>query len=307
MTEKTLYIIGNGFELYHGQKSKYLDFKKHLKDTNPELLNSLEEYFDAPNLWSDFEENLEYLDTEKIVDRCIKYLEPYSADDWEESYNYIFQQEINKIINLLTSDLKKSFTKWIINLKLPPDAIEKKIQIKDNSVFMNFNYTDTLEKIYNIQNRKIFYIHNKVVDNNSTLILGHSRVPKEKKTVNESKVVEDNDIRVIEGNQILDSFFKETYKSIEIIIAENIEYFNSLSEITEIYVLGHSLSVVDIKYFEEIVKKINIKDAKWIISYFNNKDLYHHKKVMIKLGIVPENCQFVRLNQLKTLQNQFVL
>ena len=64
MTPERLYIIGNGFDLHHGLKSRYWDFKLYLENKDKDLLEKLEEYFSSDSLWSDFEGTLEYLNTE---------------------------------------------------------------------------------------------------------------------------------------------------------------------------------------------------------------------------------------------------
>ena len=52
----------------------------------------------------------------------------------------------------------------------------KKIKLDKNSKFLNFNYTNTLEKIYNIEPYNIIYIHNSV-HNQENIILGHGIDP----------------------------------------------------------------------------------------------------------------------------------
>ena len=75
MTSKKLYIIGNGFDIQHGLKSRYWDFKEYLDIKDRNLVDKLEEYFGADALWSDFEETLAYLDTEQIIEECMNYLQ----------------------------------------------------------------------------------------------------------------------------------------------------------------------------------------------------------------------------------------
>ena len=47
-----LYIIGNGFDLAHGIKSKYSDFRDFLASNQLELYQGLQEFFDEDYLWS---------------------------------------------------------------------------------------------------------------------------------------------------------------------------------------------------------------------------------------------------------------
>ena len=166
-----MYIIGNGFDLYHGRNSSYKDFKKFLAIKNPEVLEKLEDYLGGKSLWSDFEEALARLDTEKIVEECENYLQSYSVEDWKDSYNHDYQYEINKRIDLITEEMRKLFTEWVLQIQLTEEAYTKKIYLYNNSVFLSFNYTNTLEKLYKVQAKNILYIHNKATNNKSTLIL----------------------------------------------------------------------------------------------------------------------------------------
>ncbi|WP_282133009.1 AbiH family protein [Cellulophaga baltica] len=69
-----LYIIGNGFDIYHGINSKYSNFKYYVEENDNDLYEMLEEYFDTDSLWSDFEETLAYIDIVTIVDDAENYL-----------------------------------------------------------------------------------------------------------------------------------------------------------------------------------------------------------------------------------------
>ncbi|PTJ40227.1 hypothetical protein BU021_07410, partial [Staphylococcus simulans] len=72
-----LYIIGNGFDIDHGIKSSYYDFKKYLKtsaDDNANLfLNILEKSYtkDDDNLWKNLEENIGNLDLNSVIEESI--------------------------------------------------------------------------------------------------------------------------------------------------------------------------------------------------------------------------------------------
>ncbi|MDI9857950.1 bacteriophage abortive infection AbiH family protein [Flectobacillus roseus] len=295
MTIKKLYIIGNGFDIQHGLKSRYWDFIEYLDNTDKQLVEKLEEYFGGDALWSDFEETLAYLNTEQIVDECMDYLQPYSAEDWSDAYNHDYRYEVQQRINLITDTLKKRFTEWILQLRLPNKANENMVVVDKNAKFINFNYTDTLERLYKVAQEKIFYIHNKAVDTNSTLILGHSRNPQNAKKLDELYNDEDTDVRVAEGNRILDDYFIETYKSTETIITENSDFFDSLKYLETIYVFGHSLSVVDRPYFLEIIKRIDKDKVTWKVSFHNKKNLIDFQAFFQGLDISSALVEFDRM------------
>lgn len=308
MTSKKLYIIGNGFDIQHGIKSRYWDFKEYLDIKDEKLVEKLEEYFGSDALWSDFEETLQYLDTEQIIDECMNYLESYGAEDWSDAYHHNYQYEVQQRIDLITETLKEQFTKWILQLKMPDNANENMVVVDKGATFINFNYTDTLERLYKVAQDQIFYIHNKAVDVNSTLILGHSRNPQDTKTLDELYNDEDTDVRVAEGNRILDNYFVETYKSTETIITENSGFFEGLKGIETIYVFGHSLSVVDKPYFKEINKHIDQDRVNWKVSFYNKKDLIGFQDFFQELDISLTLIEFDRMynfdkTQLKLFPN----
>jgi hypothetical protein len=292
---KKLYIIGNGFDMQHGIKSRYRDFKEYLDSKDKKLVEQLEEYFGSDALWSDFEETLAYLDTEQIIDECMNHLQSYGAEDWSDAYHHDYQYELKQRIDLITETLKQQFTEWILQLRLPDNANESMVVVDIGATFINFNYTDTLERLYKVAKGQIFYIHNKAVDTNSTLILGHSRNPQYTKTLVDLYNNEDTDVRVDEGNKILDDYFIETYKSTETIITENSGFFQELKGIETIYIFGHSLSAVDRPYIQEIINHIDKDKVNWKVSFHNKKSLIGFQALFQELDICLTLVEFDRM------------
>jgi hypothetical protein len=288
-----LYIIGNGFDVHHQIKSKYSDFKKYVEDQDNDLYKMLERYFNTDDLWSDFEETLAYIDTDTITDDASNFLVSYGADDWSDAYHHDYQYEIEQALELVTVRLRTHFTNWILQIEIPSS---RQANIDENAVFMNFNYTDTLERAYGVSENRIIYIHNKAVDIDSILILGHSREFDEKDSFS-TNIDEDTDPRVAKGNDQLDDYFKQTYKDTETIISENGSFFDSLGEIVEVFVLGHSMSPVDIKYFQLIKNKVN-ENAIWTISFYQEKEKDKKLKIASGLGLESSNIIMKTINEL---------
>lgn len=187
MGAETLYIIGNGFDIYHGIHSKYSDFREYVSSENSELFDLLEKYFPLDEKWSDFEEVLAELDVDYFKENSRKYLVPYGAEDWSDSNHHDYQNYIEECLELLSINLKEILNEWVVNLTIPNFSTKKKLNLITNSLFLNFNYTKTLENVYKINENNIKYIHNKAINKNSELILGHSRIPKQKKSVFKKK------------------------------------------------------------------------------------------------------------------------
>lgn len=294
MSDKRLYIIGNGFDIFHGVKSKYSDFKDYVEKNDNDLFEALEEYFNTDELWSDFEETLAYIDTDKIVDDASDFLVSYGADDWSDAYHHDYQYEVQRAIDVVTVSLKEHFTKWILSLDIP-DTV--KLELPVSSLYLTFNYTDTLERTYKIPPAQIIYIHNKAINETSTLILGHSRQPTPDNSFDKEADWEDQDVRVAEGNRILDSYFEETYKNTDTIIKENKSFFGKLSSIEEIFVLGHSISPVDIKYFQTVFNTVS-KNSTWTVSYYSDDLKEKFTKTLISIGVSADKINLVKLAEL---------
>jgi hypothetical protein len=113
--------------------------------------------------------------------------------------------------------------------------------------------------------------------------------------------LENQDVRLAEGDAIIDEYFKATYKPTEEIIKANRPFFSSLHSVEEIYVLGHSISNVDIAYFQELAKSINSQNAKWRISYFGDTELARHTETMNNLGINANLILFSELQYIEVL------
>ena len=61
MSSEHLYIIGNGFDCYHGAKCYYSDFRKYLLRHRPEVLATFDLYFGPKSLYNSFDSIVELL------------------------------------------------------------------------------------------------------------------------------------------------------------------------------------------------------------------------------------------------------
>lgn len=301
MNTKRLYVIGNGFDLHHRIKSKYSDFKDYIELSDNDLFDSLEKYF-PDEWWSDFEQTLADFDTDTIVDEATNYLEDYGSPNWSDASHHDYQYELQKRIDTITVDLKRYFVEWILQLEIPTAQV---LILDKNSLFLNFNYTETLETTYQIEIKNILYLHNKAVDQNSLLILGHGREFDEEKSFSKNND-EDTDVRVAEGNKILDDYFKETYKDTDSIIKEHTNFFSKLDQTNEVYVLGHSLSDIDIKYFE-IIRRNVAPDSIWTVSYYDENERERHRNTLRRIGLDDSKIRLITLNDLSQNLNQHEL
>lgn len=311
-----LYVIGNGFDIHHELPTKYLLFKDYLKENNrvsyDNFINNFFSYDRDEDLWNHFEESLSNLDSEKVIDDLSDYL-PFFSADFKDRDTGAFDIEINNFVNSITSKLKTSFIEFIKDADTKGEQ-EKKINIiiKD-SKFISFNYTSTLEKLYSVNEADILYIHGNVHKDNEDIVLGHGVNPSEIEFSNYASNMDNNGVFVEDGwlscesdltmtayndgAQTLREYYLSSFKNTEKILEENEDFFNSLHSVEKVYVLGHSLSDVDLPYFIRLAKSLP-RAVKWAVSYFTEDEKTTNFFKVIDLGVEKDNIEMIRISDL---------
>lgn len=122
MGNRKLYIIGNGFDLWHGIPSKYADFKAYVRQHDRELLRTVDDYLPAGDDWSDLESALADLDIDSIIDDLSQFMPSYGADDWSDAGHHDFQYEVDRVVQSLSKELRQQFSAWVHQLPIPSPA-----------------------------------------------------------------------------------------------------------------------------------------------------------------------------------------
>lgn len=250
----TIVIIGNGFDRWLGLNTSYSDFRQYYKEHRDEFVKkkyhmeredgAIEEFTDVEliygdplepgelddDFWNGFEQSLSQIDAERL--------------------NLFFGKEksglkkMNKSIKNAKKILTTAFCGWIRSI-----SIEQKVSeydFGDNCLFINFNYTDTLHKRMGVKEEFEYHIHGEA-DDSESIIFGHNEHPQEPE---EMLYQLGGRFR---GLYYVDKILYETDKH----CADNIQtliMFLALhgvmkEEIKDIYVLGQSMSLVDLEYF----------------------------------------------------------
>jgi hypothetical protein len=163
-----LFIVGNGFDIEHGLPTKFNpDFKEIA-----EKMSKIEIFVKYINhvimIFGQILNILANPDFNNLIEIFDGYYPDYMSDRESDRNGIITQVELNgKLKDSLYEFANQAENK--INYVSP---LEKYIKIfTDNDIFINFNYTHTIEKLYNIQINKIIHIHGEFGKNN--LILGY--------------------------------------------------------------------------------------------------------------------------------------
>lgn len=296
----SLYIIGNGFDLHHRIPSGYADFGRFVLGVDPSLHRLFEDYFSFDGNWADFENTLAHLDVDLILDEASTYLVPYSADDWSDAFHHDYQYEIDSIVSSLSEKLKKRFTEWICQLSIPtPSSCQVPLlDLPLHARYLTFNYTNTLQKLYGVPPDRVTYIHNYAAGPDADLVLGHGVNPKMIASLNAGADLEDQDTRVTMANECIDEYFSRTYKPTDRVISAHKDFFDSLSGVKRIYVLGHSLSEVDWPYVALIAEKTKAFAPHWTTSCHDETKVQLMKEAFSEFGLSDTKVTYARITDI---------
>ena len=267
---KTLYIIGNGFDLHHGLHTSYADFREWLEYCHPIIYNELRAIYGEQVLqgdwWADFENSLGRLN-------FIHFYSKYHTDTpdrvWKEAKlnndtglppDPIWTPA-GKRLRSLYFLLNVVMEEWIkmISMSIP---CTRRINIsQEEAFFITFNYTPVLERIYKIPQNKILHIHGYIGE--EELVFGHG----------ESAGVLEYQYRQLgkwkpDGHDVQEvelAFDKKGKNPYEYIAKYN-DIFQSLNNVQCIHVYGLSFSSIDMPYLTKIQSIAS--HANWNVSYY---------------------------------------
>ncbi len=308
-----LYIIGNGFDLAHNLKTSYWDFRCYLKRYAEKFLVELEkmygyypydptEYHMPKNkqnealrqhedvlyhsLWQSFESSLgdpEESQFHAVCDSAISDMEDLESGPIgiEDTLNHYFEKQFGFV-----SDLQEYLLKWAKQIRLNKAIVKKDVMRFSKDLFLSFNYTATLERIYSITPSNICHIHGGIPPYcNTPPIIGHGNT----EAIQEwDKWKEENDDLFDEGGvskcRAVSNFYSRTLKNTSEILIRNISFFKRVKDIRRVIVIGHSFGKVDLPYFKRIVD-LSSKHIPWTIVYYLDKEKDNLKGKAKELGL----------------------
>ena len=291
MTYKNLYIIGNGFDLHHGVRCDFEDFMKWLKKNDKSLFTDLTQVYDDAennNWWRDFENSLAQLNINYYANKKGNLYDPEYIKDGsiEEKTEYASQRVIEEFGKIKDS-LRNDFQNWL-SMAYENCFKNKKIQFpNEDSIFLTFNYTKTLEDIYEIDAKRIYHIHG-VIDDKDSMEFGHGLGVEELDNMLKSQEPRIDEVWNKKLNrmirlQIVTPKHKELAafstiesivslkKDVEKCIEKNKRFFNEILDVERIYVYGFSFSYIDIPYLEKIIRRTK-PETHWVISWYSQED-----------------------------------
>ena len=316
---KTLYLIGNGFDIHHGIPSRYSNYQSWLEENDADLLERLRNYYDVDDKewWKQFELELGHPDMAEYIEETAFENQPdYGSDDFRDRDYHAGEFAAEDEIGSLVAEIKNTFTDWVGSLPAPKS--DKKITLdKSDAFFINFNYTDTLQSLYSVKPESILFIHGNV-GMGSDLVLGHNRdyeelenefapeIPTPPDDLEGEELAEWYDENADAGEDYIHQSVRGEVvsqilrlgKDTEGIIKRNKKTFESLKDVETILIYGLSFSPVDMPYLDEVVSAINKTKTQWVVSYYLEEDKENAEAFFKKCGIKEGFVSYVKLNDL---------
>lgn len=288
MPNTTLHIIGNGFDLAHGLKTSYRDFREWICAHKKEF--PINEFFLAEafgctsdELWSDFETVLGQMNP-------VTYLQGIYQDYENEEMEDQSEQVSSYIMSNFGSTFEKvieGFRKWARHINVAEAEskireLENLFQFDTNGLFVNFNYTNTLERVYQIPRQSILHIHGDAEDKNSQIIVGHDTDYKQYEKPLETYI---DKIGILNYSDIK-PFLIQDLINLRKPIEQKTGVCNAFlgnNEIDHIVVLGLSFGEVDFPYLKNIAERY--PNALWTISIHDDEDENKVNTMAQRLGV----------------------
>ncbi|NQV26653.1 MAG: bacteriophage abortive infection AbiH family protein [Rhodopirellula sp.] len=269
-----LYIIGNGFDRWHGLPTSYGQFYAHAKAT----LDEIERYFSLDEIdrpWHDFESSLGTYYWRELFEEY-DYTDT-TLESFKVSETYGLQDELHERADDLHRAIEQCFCEWVEQIDVTAASVQ--MAFEPESRFISFNYTPTLQSIYGIDDRSILHIHGKA--DSGSVVFGHGVQIVEEPELDENG--DSNRTMYTDAENAakypLFAFQKQTAD----VIQNYQDYLESLVGLSRIEVIGHSLAEVDLPYFREVARR-NV-GCNWIVYCYEESEIEHIKRQLKKCDV----------------------
>lgn len=258
----TLIIIGNGFDIWQGLNTSYAQFQSYYLAHRDDILKKLH----IKKYTIEEQDGTSY----QITDVEIIYGDPFDPSELDDSFWGTFETSLSNVdaerINLFfgkeKSDLrdmkrsiknasrilKEAFCGWIASIAI--EKQESSYHFGENCLFINFNYTDTLLNRFQIDPTDELHIHGEASDK-ASIVFGHSDHPQQPTVELARWGGRFRGLYLVE--ELLYETDKHVHENLFILAAFLATHGMKKEDIKDVYVLGHSMSLPDLEYFDFLI------------------------------------------------------
>lgn len=308
-------MVGNGFDVAHGLNTNYWSLRKYIEEKDAYFLRAFETLYDIQplddtepwyteeaqerwnksvnyNLWSEFEKAMGNPNTAEMLDQSQSVTEGMPSYGIRYHMDLYWKEEFK-----FTNNLQAYVKEWIESVDTSYVQCKKKEMVDSDDYFLNFNYTDVLEKVYNAKN--VIHIHGGV-DSVCDIppIMGHCNkkdIERHRKWMKEA----DDEFEEAEASiqDAVANYLETIYKDCRKQIMSNFDFFKRIKNINQVIVIGWSAGNADFPYLEEIIKHIR-KDTKWTVYWYDNKAYTSLKSAFKRVEITDESIiEYIQSNE----------
>lgn len=271
MSSNQLFIVGNGFDLWHKLPTNYKDFYNQYTD----YLDQIENYFSyglqEEELWSDFENVLGQFDESILIEE--NDFMDFSGDEFPTQQLYGLEDAVDEFSREIVEGITSCFTEWIKGISIKSSV--QQMRFPDEAQFISFNYTSTLQQLYKTPKNQVYHIHGSL-EQRSRLIFGHTEAVLQATADKNTYYTE----AINSGRKVLLALQKPVNEIIRDKLNPWLENNENISVIT---VIGHSLNNIDLPYFSRIA--IKFPDALWQCYSFDKEEAKAHGAVLERIGV----------------------
>ena len=207
-------------------------------------------------------------------------IDDYSENDREFVGAAINEERAYQIRNVF-QEIKALFSEWAHNeiSQLNFDGVSlcsiARVLSCGDCYYLNFNYSETLEKAYRINPDRICHIHGLAGDRSSEIVFGHG----------DGELLE-MPFNLLGSGFELDDLKRALKKDTNKSICTHGEFFSKIKGVTVIYPSGFSFSEVDNPYIEHIHNL-----SPHAIWFFNRHDWNSKQRIISRLKSQGYICQ----------------
>ena len=283
MKVKRLYIIGNGFDIWHGLPTSYNNFYDFAEKTLDEISDYYLLDFSTDQPWCDFENSLGKFDWKAFYSEN-NHIDP-NDEDFRPSFAFCLEDDVSAQADLHVDEVRECFQNWIEDIDI--SAATARLAISKNALFLCFNYTSTLEYEYGIDVDKILYIHGKA-GGLDELVFGHGEVIEEESEFDEYG--DSNRTMFSDAEEAAKYPLYAFKKQVSDILEKNKSFFSNLISVKEIIIIGHSLNKIDLPYIKEIASVA--LNAKWMVCLYRSEEAAEYMEKLVSGGVVQGKINF---------------
>ena len=299
---KNIFIIGNGFDLAHGYDTDYASFIRYLIDNDKliEKINTREgertivrnpgaSRATHNSIFTTNKNGLNvkyemFIDNEFLKEIITKTNIEKWCDIEVLYYELLKTTDDPKKLNEELSLVKNELEKYLCQFNKEQNAIAEfssffnKMGEERDNLLLNFNYTNTFERLYKdkMKNIEVLNFHGQLNSKTNPIIFGYAPTEEETKLL-----IDKNDNEYLKN--IKRYYYKQTNNENllhDFINKTKVDYIN-------VFVLGHSCGVSDRKILNEVFTNENIKSIN--IMYYKDYQGYFDTLVNIDRVIGNES------------------